>query len=65
MNDVQKLKQKSHSKSLEIFFGAHIITASLIPNLPISNMPNAAMLAIIAVKAIIIYISDITLLLLV
>lgn len=46
MTDVQKLKQKSQSNSLEINFGALAIMLSLIPNFPISNMTNAAAKAI-------------------
>lgn len=46
ISDVQKLKQKSHSKSLEISLGALAIILSLIPNFPISNIINAAAKAI-------------------
>ena len=46
MADVQKLKQKSQSNSLEINFGALAIMLSLIPNFSISNIVNAAAKAI-------------------
>lgn len=63
MSDVQKLKQKSHSKSFEISFGAAVITASRIPTFPMNSIPNAAAQAInIAIsKSFIRCISDIIL----
>lgn len=55
ISDVQKLKQKSHSKSLEISLGALAIILSLTPNFPISNIANAAAKAIyIKAKSIVI-----------
>ena len=63
ISDVQKLKQKSHSKSLEINLGALAIMLALIPNFPISNIRNTAAKAIhIKAESIIIkYIVDIVL----
>lgn len=40
-SDVQKLKQKSHSNSREMSFGALAIILSLMPNFPISRIAKA------------------------
>lgn len=62
MTEIQKLKQKSQSNNLEMSFGAVEIILSRIPSLPISKIINAATRAM--THAVIKYISDIVLLLL-
>lgn len=61
IRDVQKLKQKSHSNSREISFGALAIILSLIPNFPIRSIIKADTKATSAESVIIQYIVDIVL----
>lgn len=65
MSESQKLRQKSQLKSSEMSLGALAIIWSRTPSFPISKIPNADTHVITTAIAIIKYIVDITLLLLV
>lgn len=65
MSESQKLRQKSQLKSSEISFGAFATISSRTPVLPINRMIKAEKHAVITAIAVIEYIVDIALWLLV